>query len=474
MELTVNINGLKACSDELEDIYKQLIFAKASLDRCKWGLNSYMLSSSYWNIRLNLGNLSRSIDNQINHVKLLRQNLKEIADLYSKTELSILDIDKTQAEIEAKEKQFRQTVANIAKFAVFALCAVATAAVIVGTGGAATPLVLGGVAALTSVATTATNSLADEYAEKGNFDDMDWKEFGKDITVAGVTGFITGWAGGTITEGLKGVSLVKSGLESTHFLSRAATNACINAISDTTVGIGTRGVSNFADVMMSNDLSTNIKTIGNLGIYGIGTITNMSALKSMALQDDNAARIINDSFDIKKIGKDAVGGVITGSVDEIFDTASSIKHFDSNYLNSDNSVKRAVSNFAVEGTKGAVSSIGKEFEGGLFEGKSISEAGASAFDKEEIIKSFVSDGLKGGAEHYCGKPVGEAVLTEKKVSDPDILKLMPDNAPDAQAWIKDGGEIYIDSANKVTYEKSVNGANDFLIEPKIRLCYSSN
>lgn len=472
MELTVNINGLKACSDELEDIYKQLIYAKASLDRCKWGLNSYMLSSSYWNIRLNLGNLSRSIDNQINHVKLLRQNLREIADLYSKTELSILDIDKTQAEIEAKEKQFRQNLANIAKFAVFALCVVATAAVIVGTGGAATPLVLGGVAALTSVATTATNSLADEYAEKGNFDDMDWKEFGKDITVAGVTGFITGWAGGTITEGLKGISLVKSGLESTHFLSRFATNACVNAISETTVGIGERGVSNFADVMMSNDMSTNMKAIGNLGIYGLGTITHDSALKNMALQDENAARIINDSLDIKEIGKDAVKGVISASVDEIVDSASTVKHFDSKYLNSDNSAKRAVSNFVVEGAKGTVSSIGERFESDLIDGKSIKEASETAFNQKEIIKDFVSDGIKGGTEHYYGKPIGEAVLTEKKAGAPDILKSIPDNAPNARDWVKDGGKIYIDSANKVTFEKSVSEAKTPFTNPKIRLCYS--
>lgn len=472
MELTVNINGLKACSDELEDIYKQLIYAKSVIDRCKWSLNSYMLSSSYWNIRLNLGNLSRSVDNQISHIKLLRKNLNKIADLYSKSELSILDIDKTQAEIEEKAREQRQKEAERAKIAAFALCVAVSFFAIVASGGTATPLVLGGVAALTSVVTTATNSLADEYAEKGNFDEMDWGEFGKDVTVAGVTGFITGWAGGTIAEGLKGVSLVKSGLESTHFLSRFATNACVNVISETTVGIGERGVSNFADVMMSNDMSTNLKTIGSLGVYGLGTITHGSALKNMALQDENAARIITDSLDIKNIGKDAVKGVISASVDEIVDTASVVNHFDSKYLNSDNSVKRAVSNFAVEGAKGAVSGVGERFESDLFDGKSIKEASGNAFSQEEILKDFVSDGIKGGAEHYYGKPIGDAVLTEKKASDPNVLKVMPDNAPNARDWVKDGGKIYIDSANKVTFEKSVSEAKTPFTNPKIRMCYS--
>ncbi len=432
-----------------------------------------MLSSSYWNIRLNLNNLSKSVQNQINHIKKMSTELNKITDLYSKTELAILDIEKTQAEIDEKERQTRQTIANIAKFAVFALCVVATAAVIIGTGGAATPLVLGGVSAITAVAQKATNELADEFAEKGNWDNMDWKEFGKDVTVAGVTGFISGWAGGTITEGLKGVSFVKPGLESTNFLSRISTNAGINAVSDVVVGIGERGVTSTAEVMFNNDFETNVKTLGSLGVYSIGAVTNNSALQRIALQDSNVETIVNNTFDVKEICKDTISGAFSGSVDEIVDTASTIKHFDSNFLNSDNAVKRGISGFGVEGVKGAVSKMGENFEETLIDGGSAGEAVQKAFDPISVGKAFVENGVKEGAKRYRGKPVGEAILTENKLNDPDIARAMP-NSIDARQWIRDGGSIYRDSAGKLTFQKTDTESSNVFVKPKIRLCYSSN
>lgn len=437
----VNVNELKTCSEELNSLYNVLKSAKAALNDCKNGLNSNILSLSYGNVRLTINNISKSIDNQLNHIRLLSDNLEKIADLYARTEMSVLGIDQSNAEIENKEKETRRVIASITKFAVFALCVAASVAVIVGTGGTATPLVLGAVGAATSVATTATNTLADEYAEKGNLNSVDWGKLGRDVTVAGITGFITDCAGGYIVKGFKSVSLIKYGMNSSNLIGRAATNMGVEAIKDTAVGIGNRAVT----------------SIG----YNISQ------------GEFNVSDILGTAFNRKELAKDAVGGAITGTVGEIVDSAAQIKNFDSKWLNSSNSAKRTFSGFGVEGVKGAVSGVGERFEEALFDGKSVGTGFKEGTDIKEVLNDFVKEGAKGASYQNQGKPVGRQNF-EKDLNNPDIYNSMPSDAPDAKSWIENKGNIYVDSAGKVTYEKKIKENNRWYKEYKERTYYDSN
>ncbi len=442
MEFAVNVKGLKSCSNDLDVLYKQLGCSKITLDCCKRSLSMDMLSSSYWGIRTTLNNLSKSINNQMRHIKQLSRSLDDIADIYSKAELSILDIEKTQAEIDEKERHTREVISNIIKFATYTLCTVATVAVVIGTGGAAAPLALGIVGGITGSVLTATNEMCDEYVEKGNLDEMDWKRFGKDVAVSGITGFVTGYVGGALTKGLEGVSFFKSGLESTKFLPHVASTMGIESIKEVTTGLCERYISGVADNLYE----------GKLDLIDIN--------KSV--------------WNPKEIGKDALGGAIEGTVDDIVGSASTCKNFDSKFLNSDNAVKRTISNGVTEGSKGVISGAAERFEEDIIDGRSFKDSFSDAFDAKKAANDFVSEGAKGGAKAYKGEPVGEQILTKEKLNNnPDLKNSMPNNT-NAESWIDNGGKIYKDSAGKITFEKPDEANNTAFKHPKIREYYDSN
>lgn len=98
--------------------------------------------------------------------------------------------------IKEEEKESREWI----KWIGVGVAVVATVAVTVVTAGAASPLIVASVGAATSILTTATDKVIDNYIENGSlFEGMDWFEFGKDVTVAGVGGFVGGYLGALST-----------------------------------------------------------------------------------------------------------------------------------------------------------------------------------------------------------------------------------------------------------------------------------
>lgn len=95
-----------------------------------------------------------------------------------------------KAEEEAKEDR------QWAKWVALGIAVVGSVALIVVTAGGASPGVCALWGAGVGLATTASSGLADEYVEHGNFDNMDWSEFGKDCIISTATGAIGGYAGG--------------------------------------------------------------------------------------------------------------------------------------------------------------------------------------------------------------------------------------------------------------------------------------
>lgn len=216
---------------------------------------------------------------------------KEFEEKASSIETAVENENQRVAELQ-EEYEERQKKANIINWVVTGVCIVGSIAAIALTGGAATPLVVGGISAVSGAVIAGTSNLTSQYVEHGNIienaDEIDWGSFGKDVVVAGVTGFVTGAVGASVgnavSTGLKTTSLGSSLLNSTNSLTRIGTGAVIGSISEVSSGIVSRGA---------------------------GTLIATGNLKEAA----------SDAFDGKSILADAALGGADGAVEQI----SSIK-----------------------------------------------------------------------------------------------------------------------------------------------------
>ena len=105
-----------------------------------------------------------------------------------------LDLENARIQKEAEAaRAAREKKATIAKWVLTGAVAVASAAIIISTGGLAAPVIVG---AVSGAVLGAFNTGADEYTEKGwETDDWEWGRIGKDAVVGGISGAITGFAG---------------------------------------------------------------------------------------------------------------------------------------------------------------------------------------------------------------------------------------------------------------------------------------
>ncbi len=208
-----------------------------------------------------------------------------------------------------REYEERQEKATIIKWIVTGVCIVGSIVAIAATGGAATPIVVGAVSAVSGAVMAGTNNLADQYVEHGNLienaDKIDWGSFGKDVVVAGVTGFVTGYAGasigGAITSGLSKTTIGNTLLHSSNGFIRVGASATIGSVSEVTSGVITRGtgtlISSKGDLDAAIDDAFNVKnivtdaTIGGLS----GAKTQMSIDKAQ-----NAADAVTSSYNNKQ------------------------------------------------------------------------------------------------------------------------------------------------------------------------------
>lgn len=198
-------------------------------------------------------------------------------------------IDALNAEIEARQKQ-----TEAEKWAVTGLCIVGSIvaiAVIVGTGGTATPLVVGTVSAVSGAVIAGNNAAADEYVKHG-WDTSKWNagNIGTSAVLGGVSGFITGYVGAGMSQAANGLlsstHLGSTLLNSSSTVVRMGTGAVIGSTSEVISGVGTRGLSTFAVTMVG--------TGGDIA-------DSITAARSSA-------------FDLKSIAIDAATGGFSGAV----------------------------------------------------------------------------------------------------------------------------------------------------------------
>lgn len=172
----------------------------------------------------------------------------ELQEQASAIETAIENENEQIAELQAEYEE-RQKTANAINWIVTGLCVVGSVVAIAATGGAATPLVVGAISAASGAIIAGTGNLTAQYVEHGNLidnaDQIDWASFGKDVVVAGVAGFATGYIsaglGGAITDGLSKTATGSALLHSTNAATRIGTQAAIGATSEVVSGIASRG-----------------------------------------------------------------------------------------------------------------------------------------------------------------------------------------------------------------------------------------
>ncbi len=206
-----------------------------------------------------------------------------------------------------EEYEERQKNANVGKWVVTGLCVVGSIAVIAATGGAATPLVVGAVSATSSAIMAGSNNLANQYVQHGNLfenaDKIDWGSFGKDVAIAGVTGFVTGSVGacigGAVTSGLAKTTIGNTLLHSSSAAVRIGTGAVIGSVSEVTSGAATRAIGTLittGDVGEALDDASDVKqivldaTIGGIG----GGINEYTSTKQAQKAADDYASTYNE------------------------------------------------------------------------------------------------------------------------------------------------------------------------------------
>lgn len=190
------------------------------------------------------------------------------------------------------EKESRKKTAGIIKWAAIGVSVVASAALIIGTGGAAAPLVIGAVSAASGALVAGTSNLADQYVEHGNLienhEDIDWGDFGKDVFIGSATGFVTGWAGasvsGAVTSAMGNTAVGSTLLNSSSALTRVTTGAAIGSVSEVGSGIVSRGAATAVEGVLENDF--------------------------------NGERILDEMFDGKSMLLDATIGGVSGGASE--------------------------------------------------------------------------------------------------------------------------------------------------------------
>lgn len=161
------------------------------------------------------------------------------------------------------EKESRKKTAGIIKWAAIGVSVVASAALIIGTGGAAAPLVIGAVSAASGALVAGTSNLADQYVEHGNLienhEDIDWGDFGKDVFIGSATGFVTGWAGasvsGAVTSAMGNTAVGSTLLNSSSALTRVTTGAAIGSVSEVGSGIVSRGAATAVEGVLEGDFN---------------------------------------------------------------------------------------------------------------------------------------------------------------------------------------------------------------------------
>ena len=253
-------------------------------------------------------------------VKLYTSHMGVVREYEEKSSSIDTAVENENQRVAALQQEYeeRQKKATVIKWIVTGVCIIGSIAAIAATGGAATPLVVGAVSAVSGAVMAGANNLADQYVQHGNLiensDKIDWASFGKDVVVAGVVGFATGaigaGVGGAITSKLSSTAIGNTLLHSGSNIVRVGTGAVIGSVSEVASGVVTRGVgtliSTGGDFKEALDEAIDIKNIAvDAAIGGVGGgISEYSSTKQAQKAVDDYASSYNNKHNPLKDGED--------------------------------------------------------------------------------------------------------------------------------------------------------------------------
>ena len=276
-----------------------------------------------------------------------------------------------------KECEERAKKAKVFKWIVTGVCIIGAVAATVATAGAASGLaavaVAGAISATSSVVTAAAGNLADQYVAYGyDHSQYDWGSLGKDVLVAGATGFITGavgaGVGGAVTSKLTSVGA--KFVNSSSSLVRIGSNAAIGSVSEIASGAAIRGATTFV-------------TTGSI------------------------EQAVRNTFDVSEIAKDAVSGA-GGS---LFDNVSDIDNVD-DLLHSKSKVVRIGTSAAIGTTSEVVVGVASRGVSTLIQTGDLEQA----LDASVNVESVVNDAAT-GAIGKIGDEFASNKMAQKRADD---------------------------------------------------------
>ena len=276
-ELSYTLNSIKDIFyvsyqdvSEVDNIHQSVKNMITSLDDNIKSLEDYHYNNDFINTQELIDDITAFIREQLGKTRSYKtsfrpeqlaesQTFKKLYDSYMNVEREMeakaddittaFDNEKERiADLEAEYNE-RQKNAEMINWIVTGVCVVGSIAAIAATGGAATPLVVGAVSAVSGAVMAGTTNLTGQSVQHGNLienaNEIAWSSFGKDVVVAGVTGFVTGYVGASMGSILTSkLQATKAGalLHSTNSVVRVGTGAAIGSAAEVGSGIVTRGV----------------------------------------------------------------------------------------------------------------------------------------------------------------------------------------------------------------------------------------
>ena len=201
-------------------------------------------------------------------------------------------------EEELRAQEERQKEATALNWAVAGACAIGSIAAIALTGGAATPLVVAGVSAVSGAIVAGTNAMTSQYVATGAV--TDWGSVVGSTVMVGITGFVTGYIGAglgnAITSGMQNTVLGQTLTNSSSRLIRMGTYGTINSVSEIGSGVVSRGAATLVSggsLEAAWDSAVNLQNIlvdGATG-FAFGSVQGFSNNERIVLSDDTTQKL---------------------------------------------------------------------------------------------------------------------------------------------------------------------------------------
>ena len=201
-------------------------------------------------------------------------------------------------EEELRAQEERQKEATALNWAVAGACAIGSIAAIALTGGAATPLVVAGVSAVSGAIVAGTNAMTSQYVATGAV--TDWGSVVGSTVMGGITGFVTGYIGAglgnAITSGMQNTVLGQTLTNSSSRLIRMGTYGTINSVSEIGSGVVSRGAATLVSggsLEAAWDSAVNLQNslVDGATGFAFGSVQGFSNNERIVLSDDTTQKL---------------------------------------------------------------------------------------------------------------------------------------------------------------------------------------